>query len=184
MQIRAMRDADAAGVARVYVETWQSAYRGLLPDAVLDAMDIDRDTRRWQRDIARQPLLETGCVAESAAGVIVGLITAGPERRAESGEAGEIYRLYVLPEAQGLGIGKALVARVFKVLIAGGAVRIRVGVLSDNRAGRRFYERLGAVPDRARPFELGGQRLFETLYEWPEPATVFSRFDRSDQAPR
>ena len=44
-----LRDAqpfDADAVARVHVQTWQVAYRGLLPDAYLDALRPEDRARR------------------------------------------------------------------------------------------------------------------------------------------
>jgi len=38
MEIRHARRGDADEVARVHVRAWQAAYRGLLPDAYLDAL--------------------------------------------------------------------------------------------------------------------------------------------------
>ena len=40
-QIRAATSGDAPGIARVQVLTWQQTYRGILPDAFLDALDMD-----------------------------------------------------------------------------------------------------------------------------------------------
>ena len=37
--IRAARVEDAAQIAAVHVRSWQSAYRGLLPQAYLDGLD-------------------------------------------------------------------------------------------------------------------------------------------------
>src|ERR1700759_342461 len=37
--IRAARAADAAQIALVHVRSWQSAYRGLMPQAYLDGLD-------------------------------------------------------------------------------------------------------------------------------------------------
>lgn len=46
MRIRVARLDDAAAVAEVYVETWRSAYAGLLPDKVLTGMSESRQRRQ------------------------------------------------------------------------------------------------------------------------------------------
>jgi hypothetical protein len=50
MRIRRARDDDAAALARITATTWRSAYRGLLPDQVLDGIDVAEwavARRRW-----------------------------------------------------------------------------------------------------------------------------------------
>ena len=51
--VRDGRPADAAAVARIHVGAWQHAYRGLVGDAVLDALDVDARTASWGEWIAR-----------------------------------------------------------------------------------------------------------------------------------
>ena len=43
---RAKRD-DAAAIGRVHVETWQAAYAGMLPDAMLVGMSDVRQSAWW-----------------------------------------------------------------------------------------------------------------------------------------
>ena len=47
--IRRGRKTDAPAIGRVYVETWQSAYPGLLPDAMLARMSDVRQSAWWSR---------------------------------------------------------------------------------------------------------------------------------------
>ena len=44
--------SDAAAIGRVHVETWQSAYAGLLPDTLLAAMSDVRQSAWWSRALA------------------------------------------------------------------------------------------------------------------------------------
>jgi hypothetical protein len=44
--VRIARRSDARAIATVRVESWRVAYRGLIDDAALDAMDIDREAAR------------------------------------------------------------------------------------------------------------------------------------------
>ena len=48
MVVRLATLADAEAIARVHVLTWQTAYRGLVPDDFLDALAIDRRTETWR----------------------------------------------------------------------------------------------------------------------------------------
>ena len=50
--IRAARAADAEQIALVHVWSWQSAYRGLMPQAPLDGLDPAQRVGRWELVLA------------------------------------------------------------------------------------------------------------------------------------
>jgi hypothetical protein len=53
ISVRAAETRDAPAIARVHVRSWQVGYRGLVPDAVLDALSAlerERDWRGWLHD--------------------------------------------------------------------------------------------------------------------------------------
>jgi GNAT superfamily N-acetyltransferase len=61
--------------------------------------------------------------------------------------SGEIEALYVDPDAQGAGLGAALVAQARAELAAAGFERVTLWTFRHNPASRLFYERLGFVWD-------------------------------------
>ena len=155
-------DADAIG--DIHVRTWKVAYAGILPDGLLDALDPTIQAARWSRAIrsgARTRLL----VAERD-GRIVGFAAYGPHREPDLGaEAGELYAIYVAPEAWGTGAGRALIRAVADGLRAAGH---RVGilkVLDANARARAFYEREGWAFDRVtEPYDADGTPVPESRY--------------------
>jgi hypothetical protein len=48
MTVRPPTVSDAPGIAGINVQTWRVAYRGQIPDAVLDALSAKRRTVGWQ----------------------------------------------------------------------------------------------------------------------------------------
>jgi hypothetical protein len=54
MLIRAAVAADVAAIAQVHVRTWQSAYRGHIPDAYLDGLDPSKRAAVWSAAL-REP---------------------------------------------------------------------------------------------------------------------------------
>ncbi len=52
--VRRAAPVDAAAIALVHVRAWQAAYRGLMPDDVLERLSVDERALRW-RDILSNP---------------------------------------------------------------------------------------------------------------------------------
>jgi GNAT superfamily N-acetyltransferase len=54
----------------------------------------------------------------------------------------KLHKLYVLPERQGKGLGKAMLGYIFDDIAAVGATVLSLNVNRNNKA-RRFYEKIG-----------------------------------------
>ena len=161
--VRPAEIGDAAAIAAVHVETWRTAYRGLLPDDFLASLDQAGYGERWKRTLADG----SGriFVAEDQ-GRIVGFASGGRERASEDGFSGELYAIYVFEEAQGRGHGRRLVQAVVQALREKGLPDMIVWVLRDNQPARHFYEQLGGVYVRAQPITIGSTLLQEVSYGW------------------
>ena len=144
--IRVAAVGDARAIAEVQVAGWHAAYRGLVPDARLDAFTVEVRVPAWARHIAGGSRART-TVCERA-GRVVGFISVGPSRDADGW--GEIWALYVLPETWGTGAGRALLAEGMAWLAARDLRRVMLQVLDGNTRAIRFY--------RAAGFELTGSR--------------------------
>ena len=153
---------DSEGIARVRVDTWRVAYKGILSDETLGNLSVEQDTARWQENFANQRPPFT-FVAEAAGGV-VGFACGGPERSRDPGYAGELYAIYILPQRQGQGIGKALMAASRRWLVVQGYTNMLIWVLKDNLPARAFYAAQGGRPVREKPVEIGPQTLVEVGY--------------------
>ena len=51
MKIRKAEKKDLADVARIHVEAWKSVYRGIIPDEVLDARNLDAQQIVWEEEL-------------------------------------------------------------------------------------------------------------------------------------
>ncbi len=145
MEVRPARPEDAAAIAAVHVRTWQAAYDHVFGAERLAVLDeqLPRRVERWEQ-LLRD---EGGVWVAEEEGRIVGFVGWGVSRD-EAGE-GELYSIYVLPEAWGSGAGPALMAVAREELLAAYPVSI-LWVLDDNPRARRFYEREGWVADGGR----------------------------------
>lgn len=160
--IRPVREEDVAAVARLHVAVWQAAYRGLLPDGFLDAQSVERRERMWQGAVGRDdpPVL----VAEMA-GRIIGFIWCGPVRDADAQgtTTGEVYAIYVAPDAWGSGVSAALMTEGLAGLAALGYAEVMLWVLRGNARAIRFYTRQGFTPDGAAKIEQHGDVTFDEV---------------------
>jgi ribosomal protein S18 acetylase RimI-like enzyme len=104
MNIRKAVPDDALGIAKAHVDSWRSAYRGLVPDDRLAGMDCSRRAGRFRESITQEE--ELIYVAEDAIG-IAGFLALGPCRDPgiDSTATAEVYALYLAPGALAEGDG-------------------------------------------------------------------------------
>jgi len=99
--------------------------------------DHDDSPEGIARFLERNP----GCcfVAKDGKGVI------GTSLAGHDGRRGYLYHTAVAPEAQGKGIGLALVNASIEALRSQGISKVGIHVFSDNMSGNRFWEKYGFV---------------------------------------
>lgn len=134
--------ADATEIARVQTASWQSSYRGILPDSILDTMDPAR--RIGSR---REILQDNGALNlvayDTTHGDIVGFANAGPSRRQGQPRVGELYEIYILDRAKRYGLGRELFEVVTEWCRSRHMATVVIWVLEANQHARRFYEAMG-----------------------------------------
>jgi ribosomal protein S18 acetylase RimI-like enzyme len=130
--VRPATDEDVPAITAIGHRTWQATYE---PFAGADYVAKGL-ARWWSQDVIRAALGGT-LVAENGAGSVIGMASCSP-----SDDALIIWKLYVLPEAQGSGAGSALLRRV--ITDAGHRYRsVRLEYLDGNDRAAGFYARNG-----------------------------------------
>ncbi|MBT3166010.1 GNAT family N-acetyltransferase [Streptomyces sp. Vc74B-19] len=157
---------DCAGVAGIRVAGWRYAYRGLVPQAYLDGMDVAEEAGRQRARLAAGDGSVVDLVAEAEDGTLAGWAAYGPYRDGDvRTEDGELYALYVPPERIGQGLGRTLLTEVTGRCAAAGHRRVFLWVLRDNARARRFYTAAGYTADGTEEhFELAGIQVPEVRY--------------------
>ncbi len=147
--VRAATVHDASQLAAIHVRSWQEAYRGLLPQTYLDALDTCDRTERWRRAVRRTDWVRAGVLVAVPDRDLIGFTRFGPtrDRDDDTVEVGEIKEMYLLPEAWGKGLGRRLMTTSLSRLTAAGYAQVTLWVLASNLRARRFYESGGWVPD-------------------------------------
>jgi len=169
MLIRRATAEDAEAIARVHVESWRAAYAGIVPDEFLAALSVERRAAQWRETVA--PERQSYLVVAEDEGAVIGFAVAGPGRESDATYTGELYAIYLQPERQGQGVGRALVREIARELQRRGLGSMLVWVLAENPA-RKFYEALGGQYVREKEIEIGGKALIEVAYGWKSLAPL------------
>jgi len=164
MTIRPAVEEDIPRMAQVHVETWRTAYHGILADSFLDGLSCPKHEERHKRYLAKPGTVYF--VAELPDDGIVGFISGGPQRGQDVQYPGELYAINILQQYRRQGTGSALVRQWAASLRHAGLNSASVWVLAENKPAVAFYRRLGARPLREQMIEIGGTSLCEIAYWW------------------
>ncbi len=170
--IRPAEARDAAAIARIHVESWQSTYAGLLPDEVLVGLDSAQHEARWWRHVlGRFRRNHSVYVVEAASEGVVGFASAGPSRQRALPYRGEVYTIYLRDDYHGRGIGKQLFASAVAGVQEARGPSVIVWCLSANPS-RYFYERMGGSLVARRTGKIGVSPVEEVGYAWADASEL------------
>ena len=170
VRVRRATAADAAGIARVHVQSWHAVYPGILPAAEIERHTLAQRAGLWAR-VLQTPV--TGVFVAVAADEVLGFASTGPFRVEPAGSDGqgdgegdgELNALYLLPMAQKQGTGRLLFDAGANALREAGFTALRCWVLQGNPA-LAFYERLGGVRVTSKTFTVDGVAVEEHCYRF------------------
>jgi len=169
LKIRLASLKDAAGIARVQVDSYLSAYRDLLPDEYLANFtykEQEKDWQGWQKEHPQDILL----VAEESVAVIGYALSRDV---VEEPGWGEVAALHVSPLLKRKGTGKALFKECARKLSEHGCRSLLIWTLEGNPS-RGFYEHLGGELDGTKHWiieELGFNKI-EVCYRWKDLSSL------------
>lgn len=163
MILRQAAPGDEQAVSQVHVRSWQAAYRGLLADSYLDALDpADRAARYTFSEPGPDQPHTTLAVEDDH---ICGFATIGPCRDSDKPAAGELYAIYVHPDWWRRGVGRTLIHAARHQLTDRGFAAGVLWVLAGNERAFRFYQADGWRPDgRRRLADVHGITVEEARY--------------------
>lgn len=144
--VRDAASGDARDIAHIHAATWRHAYAHIFTAEQLGTISVDESAARWRRIVQTAPARSHTLVA-GLGGAIVGFASSGPNWSQEEADVSELYAIYVLPDAQGRGVGRELMAASVSRLRDDGFSEAILWVFEDNPRTRRFYELVGWVAD-------------------------------------
>jgi ribosomal protein S18 acetylase RimI-like enzyme len=161
VQVREGRREDAAALATLHAESWQLAYRGIIPDRQLRALLLPHDYRWWRQRLNST----TSTLVLTVDGVVAGYATYGRARHKTG--AGEIYELYLGPSYQGMGLGMQLFESVRERLDRAGMNGLVVWVLAENTPAITFYRKQGGRVVKRIVDRFATVNLAKWAFLWP-----------------
>ncbi len=165
MPIRRAVISDAKAIAEVQVASWKAAYRGMMPDSLLDNLHAETRAKRWESILADNA---SRIFVFELDGHIVGFagIDASTDEDVDKRNVGEIRAIYLAPNAWRKGYGRQLVDTAIEALRSQGFGNVTLWVLHNNERAIKFYESLGFQPDGATKIDLreNNVQLHEVRY--------------------
>jgi len=163
MNLRRATADDAPALARVHVDSWQVAYRGIVPDS-----HLERFTYEWRERVFRKALSdhseESYLLQDDDQPVAILTIGASRDADLDVQAVGELWGIYITPKYWRRGIGTTLVHEAERMLHARGYTAVVLWVLADNSDARRFYEKMGYAADGVSKTVTLGQPLTAVRY--------------------
>ncbi len=143
--IRKATKDNAPKLAEIVAYSWQTAYKGVLPDEVIDEEHtkkrIEKLTKYFIKSITNN-WCDDFIVNEND--VDIGCLSFGLSRDSDKDEyTGELIGLYILGEKRNKGYGCKCLSFVDELSKAKGYTKIILWVLQKNKSAIRFYERYG-----------------------------------------
>ncbi|WP_026562098.1 GNAT family N-acetyltransferase [Bacillus sp. J37] len=134
LQIRRMNEGDIEQVQLVAKSSWQSTYKGIIPDHIQESFV----NTAYSYEMLMQRLTETLFLVAEQEGNIIGFANFTPLKDEKKVELGAIY-LY--KEYQGNGIGTELLKTGLEELQC--LKKMYVNVEKDNQSAVNFYKSKG-----------------------------------------
>ncbi len=178
MNIRAITASDIPTIAALHIEGWKGAYGGIVDQAYLDSLTIEKRIEDWTGWLAADE--STVFLAEDA-GVPAGFVVTGRTKTPPPGSSpirpshsGEIYALYLAPDFWRKGIGTALIKHGARHLKEQKHSTICLWVLDKNQRAKAFYEKMGGQKLGGKMIDIGPSSLKEICYGWKDTAALRS----------
>jgi len=164
--VREATAQDALGIAQVHVDSWKTAYAGILDTDFLANLSYEKRRNLWTRIFSGLngiPPYPVFVAFDTISSCVVGFC-AGGEAREESDKIfeGELYSIYLLQKYEGFGIGRKLFQKMKDTLLERGYKNMCLWVLKENSHARRFYEKMGGVSGVEKVAPIG-EKIYEEI---------------------
>lgn len=170
VSIRKAEKKDCAGIARIQVDSYRSAYSGYFPESYIAHFSYEEQERDWTAWLTDKPD-DILLVAEISDGEIAGYLLARLEAGVFADYNAEIGALHVVKERQRMGIGRTLFRQAVGILQERGCDSVMLWTLRGNPV-RCWYEALGGELLGEKEFQVEDWTIREVAYGWKSIAAL------------
>lgn len=171
IHIRIANIGDIEDIINVNIETWKTAYKGILAPLTLEKLEEGRENRikkaRAEFGTRNYNGHKIHQIVATDNNRVIGFATYGlarPFNKEPCEKTGEVYAIYVLRAFQGHDAGRLLLEYAFKSLKVFYSVnKVIVWTLEDNKS-RGFYDKMKGQVKYKKDIEISGQILPEVGY--------------------
>lgn len=145
---------DIESIARIKVEGWQRAYKGIIDDEYLSSMSVNEQIK-----VINNYSLDTVFVAVKGNEVLGFCRFYDYDKPVyEDKEIDcEIREIYVKPDIKRQGIGSKLFIHTMNYFLQKGKSKLYLGCFKENYSARKFYEKMGGISQAGKDLEIGGK---------------------------
>ena len=156
--VRSWRRVDLGAIREVAWTTWMDAYAAFIPVEDMRSFHEEYYSLPRLRQLYSSGLIE-GWVAVDGAKIV------GYSKSHWNETKGEFYvtSLYVLPDHQKLGLGKALLASAIQRALELKTDRIWLGVMEQNKPAMEWYIKQGFRFIEKKPFTIGATTVDDLI---------------------
>jgi GNAT superfamily N-acetyltransferase len=165
--VRPARPDDIGALVRLRRRSWRDAYRGILPRSEIERATGPRSAHRLRRAFEGRLRGQRLLVAERSGEGLLGYAWCGPQPLRILEHRGEVYELYLEPDAQRRGVGSRLLDAAIWSLVDLSMQPVLVWVLAQNSA-RYFYEMRGGVVVAKGTIRVGDYVTTRVAYGWSD----------------
>jgi GNAT superfamily N-acetyltransferase len=162
VNVRRALASDADGMASVSMRAWHLNLKDIVPEGFLDQFVFEKQREKY----AERALNSTWILLVAEFDGKIGMIGAQSNDSEPLIYDKQIKVMYVDPDFQNQGIGKALLASLFAELKKQGVERAMLWCITANEVACSFYEKLGAkrIESIKPPAEYGA--MPHVVYAW------------------
>ena len=156
-----IRLEDIPAIARIKVDGWKSAYRGIIDDDFLDSLTYNVQIKRFTDG---EDSVQGIVAIDEESKQIVGFSTFGKRQDLSEGLPQydcELHAMYVSPDRKGKGIGKRLLSEVLKQQRENDHKKMLLWCFKKNLPTIEFYKKTGGVLLGEKEIEIEKMRLIE-----------------------
>jgi ribosomal protein S18 acetylase RimI-like enzyme len=176
--IRKASETDIPTIAALHIEGWKGAYGGIVDQAYLDGLSIEKRIADWTGWLSAG---ESDVFIAEVNGVPAGFVVTGRTKTPPPGSSpirpshsGEVYALYLHPDHWRKGVGTALIKHAARNLKEKKHSTLCLWVLDANVRAKAFYEKMGGQKLGGKMIDIGPSSLKEICYGWRDTTTLRS----------